>query len=119
LRRFRRRAKEQVAEIREHLLECFPPGTTAKIPEGGHVLWVKLPDACSATDLAVRASRGGIQITPGPLFSPHGDFRNYIRVNCGFPLDIERRAVLARIAELTYEMLDDSLRSRQFLMQDP
>jgi DNA-binding transcriptional MocR family regulator len=100
LRRFRRRAKEQVAETMHFLEERFPRGTTARSPHGGHLLWVKLPDGCSATELAMRASEEGIRIAPGPMFSPHGDFRDYIRLNCGYPLDAARRPVLERIAEL-------------------
>ncbi|WP_144140821.1 PLP-dependent aminotransferase family protein [Paraburkholderia sp. BCC1884] len=100
LRRFRRRAKAQVLETLAYIQEQFPSGTSARLPDGGYLLWVRLPDSRSATELAMCASSEGIRIAPGPMFSPMGKFRDYVRINCGFQLDAPRRAVLRRIADI-------------------
>jgi DNA-binding transcriptional MocR family regulator len=106
LRRFRRRAKAHVAETLEFIEEHFPEGTRARFPDGGYLLWVALPPAQSATELAMRASSEGIRLAPGPMFSPISGFRNYLRINCGHPLDAARQSILKRVADIASEFAD-------------
>jgi DNA-binding transcriptional MocR family regulator len=44
---------------------------------------VQLPDGVDALHLAERALARGISVTPGPLFSASGAYRNCLRLNCG------------------------------------
>ena len=46
---------------------------------------VQLPATVDAVKLSVQARHAGISIAPGPLFSPGGDFKHFIRINCGYP----------------------------------
>jgi DNA-binding transcriptional MocR family regulator len=89
-----------VQKMREAVATEFPEPVRISNPRGGFVLWVELPSAVDAMQLFAEARKAGISIAPGPIFSPVGDFSNYIRLSCGFPWNskIERAiAVLGRL----------------------
>ena len=65
----------------------FPEGTKISRPAGGCVLWLELPRNVDALKLYRLAALQNISIIPGLIFSASGQFKNYIRMSCGFPLD--------------------------------
>lgn len=85
LRSIRFAYRGQVAKMREAVVENFPAGTALSRPKGGYLLWCELPGKVDATGLFESARREGVSIAPGPMFSPTGEFRNCIRINCGYP----------------------------------
>ena len=85
LRRIRRTYQDQVQKMREAIATEFPKPLGISNPQGGFVLWVELAPSLDAMRLCAEARKVGISIAPGPIFSPVGDFRNYIRLSCGFP----------------------------------
>jgi DNA-binding transcriptional MocR family regulator len=100
LRKIRRTYRDQVQKMREAVAIEFPKPLKISNPQGGFVLWVELPATVDAMQLFAEARKAGISIAPGPIFSPVGDFRNYIRLSCGFPWSdkIERAiGVLGRL----------------------
>jgi len=87
---------ERCAEIRrrylhlkERLGESIPDWSWSD-PAGGASLWVQLPSG-SATQFAQVASRHGVAILPGPVFSPSGTCDDRIRLP--FVLDEETLSV--------------------------
>jgi DNA-binding transcriptional MocR family regulator len=96
LRKIRRTYRDQVQKMREAVATEFPNPVKISNPRGGFVLWVELPAAVDAMRLFAEARKAGISIAPGPIFSPVGDFPNYIRLSCGFPwsIKIERAIVV-------------------------
>jgi DNA-binding transcriptional MocR family regulator len=100
LRKIRRTYREQVQKMREAVAMEFPQPIKISNPTGGFVLWVELPATVNAMQLFSQARKAGISIAPGAIFSPTGDFSNYIRLSCGFPWSnkIERAiAILGRL----------------------
>jgi DNA-binding transcriptional MocR family regulator len=85
LRSVRLAYRNQVAKMSEAVAESFPRGVGLSRPKGGYLLWCELPGKADALKLFEQARHAGISIAPGPLFSPSGDFRNFIRINCGYP----------------------------------
>jgi DNA-binding transcriptional MocR family regulator len=85
LRRVRRMYRDQMAATIDAVNRYFPEQTKHTNPRGGHVLWVELPSGVDAIELYEAAAPEGIRIAPGPMFSPHGGYRNFIRLNTGFP----------------------------------
>jgi DNA-binding transcriptional MocR family regulator len=83
LRRLRANFKEQTAAVRAAVLTYFPPGTRVSEPAGGFVLWLELPPQVDSLQLRADALREKISTAPGPIFSARGEFRNYLRINCG------------------------------------
>jgi len=101
LRSVREAYRRQVARIGAAVTESFPAGIRLSRPRGGYLLWCELPGAIDAMQLFREARSAGISIAPGPLFSPAGDFRNFVRLNCGYPWNsaTERAiGVLGRLA---------------------
>lgn len=85
LRRVRRMYRDQMAAAIDAVIRHFPAGTRLTAPQGGHVLWIQLPPGADAMDLYQAAARHGIRLAPGPMFSPRGVYRDFIRLNTGFP----------------------------------
>jgi DNA-binding transcriptional MocR family regulator len=44
-----------------------------------------MPESVDSLDLHRRALERKISIAPGPIFSANGRYRNFIRLNCGYP----------------------------------
>ena len=88
-----------VDAAREEVLRTFPSGTRVTLPEGGFVLWVQLPDGFDGVEVASRAAAAGLVILPGAAFSANLQYRNCIRIACGYPPDVLRPAIrtLARL----------------------
>ncbi|WP_259294278.1 aminotransferase class I/II-fold pyridoxal phosphate-dependent enzyme [Streptomyces resistomycificus] len=64
-----RRARLRVQ--RDHLAALLTgTGWTYTVPDGGLSLWLRLGATGTAQDLAARAARRGLALTPGPLFAP-------------------------------------------------
>jgi DNA-binding transcriptional MocR family regulator len=103
LRRLRREYASNVSLLSQAVTRAFPAGTRVTRPSGGFVLWVQLPETVDSLDLYAHALKGGITITPGHLFSPTNQFRNFIRLNAAaWNLPIER--AVDRLGKMVAEM---------------
>jgi DNA-binding transcriptional MocR family regulator len=81
LRSLRRKLASLQARTTNAVIDHFPAGTKVNRPEGGHFLWVELPDGVDTVDLFEAACASGVVIAPGPLFSSDPEYRRYIRIN--------------------------------------
>ena len=81
--------RDRLIGWRDQLLEAaaqyFPPGTRLTRPHGGYFVWVELPRQVDALKLHRMAMEANISIAPGPIFSAHRRFKNFIRLNYGHP----------------------------------
>jgi len=97
----KRNAERMSALVAEH----FPPETRTSRPVGGSVLWVELPENVDSEQLFDDAIEAGISITPGPIFSPSGRYKNFVRLSYGHPWDDKTeyavRWIGQRVGELT------------------
>lgn len=105
LRKIRTTYRDQVQKMREAVAEAFPQPVRISNPRGGFVLWVELAENVDAMRLFGEARKAGISIAPGPIFSPVGDFRNYIRLSCGFPWDTQTEQAIGTLGKLITRML--------------
>lgn len=99
LRRMRRAYALRVEKMADAVLRHFPEGTQVSSPQGGYVLWVKLPEAVDSFELYRQALALGITLAPGYLFAPGSRYRNYIRLNAAMLLD-ETRWAVERLGEV-------------------
>jgi DNA-binding transcriptional MocR family regulator len=104
LRTLRQAYREQVARMREAIVEAFPEGIGLSRPQGGFVLWCELPKEVDSMDLFKKARAAGVVIAPGPLFSPQGGCRNFIRLNCGYPWSTRTERSLEILGRLLKEL---------------
>jgi DNA-binding transcriptional MocR family regulator len=100
IRRVRRMYREQMASMIDAVERCFPESSRLTRPQGGHVLWVQLPTGVDAMELYDAAVADGIRIAPGPMFSPSGGYRNFIRLNTGFPWNSTTRRQVETLGRL-------------------
>ncbi|MEH6490997.1 aminotransferase-like domain-containing protein [Halopseudomonas sp.] len=100
LQQLRGRLQAQVRAMIEIVRQSFPPGTQVHEPQGGCVLWVRLPDKRDARKLFECALEGGIHVFPGSVFSAGANHYDFLRLNAGSPLTPEIEAKLRRLGEL-------------------
>jgi DNA-binding transcriptional MocR family regulator len=81
LRRIRREYARNVELLSASVERSFPSDMRLTRPTGGFLLWVGLPPAVDSLELYKLARRGGITLAPGYVFSPTGQFPNFIRLN--------------------------------------
>lgn len=100
LRRVRLVYAQQAQRMVEAIVQHFPAGTRVTRPAGGFLLWVELPATLDALVLHRQALEKGISISPGPLFSASGKYRNFIRVSCALPWDEKLARALVTLGGL-------------------
>lgn len=103
--RLRMTMRDQVEKGRYMVAKSFPKGTCISNPQGGNVLWIEMPKGCNCIDIFNRALEHNIGVTPGILFSATRGFKNYIRINCGFPWDATRIKAIETLGGIVNECL--------------
>ncbi len=102
LRKMRRALVQRIAQMSDAILRYFPEDCSVSEPQGGLVLWIRMPEGVDALALHESAMRKGIAIMPGPLFSASGKFGNYMRLNCGNAWSPEIEGAVKSLGELVY-----------------
>ncbi len=97
LKALRRTLAAQQAAALESLAKHLPSGCQVTRPEGGYFLWVELPEGADAIQVFHRALEKGVSIAPGPIFSARREFRNCLRLNCGYPWTTESERALQKL----------------------
>jgi DNA-binding transcriptional MocR family regulator len=100
LKRLRIALWQSVDAARQEVLRTFPAGTRVSTPEGGFVLWIQLPDGLDGRAVQREAAAAGVHLLPGPVFSPSGEYANFIRIACGQPVEVLRSAIRTIAARL-------------------
>jgi DNA-binding transcriptional MocR family regulator len=77
----RRTYERYIGALSQAVQQFFPPECRLTRPGGGFLLWVQLPAHIDSLHLYRQALSAGIAITPGYLFSPTNQYRNFIRLN--------------------------------------
>ena len=102
--RLRKAFRSQVEKARFMISRLFPEGTRISDPQGAFVIWVELPRNINCYDVYTKALEHNIGITPGMLFSATRKFKNYIRINCGFPWTPETEEALEQLADIINDL---------------
>jgi DNA-binding transcriptional MocR family regulator len=99
IRRTRRIYQRHVGALSQAVRRFFPSECCLTRPGGGFVLWVQLPAHVDSLHLYRQAFSEGIAITPGYLFSPTDQYRNFIRLNAANWSDEAEKAI-QRLGEM-------------------
>jgi len=99
LRRMRRVYATRTEKMADAVLRYFPDGTRVSSPQGGYVIWVKLPELVDTLELYRQSLVQGITLAPGYLFGTGSRYRNYIRLNAAMFLD-ENKWAIERLGDL-------------------
>ncbi len=100
LRSLRARLKKQVTQFAEVIEKHFLKETRFVLPQGGLLLWVQLPDNVDGLTVYRQALEHRIAILPGSVCSSSGQFKNYIRIGCGFPLTQQMKKGLMTLGKI-------------------
>ncbi|MBA5762960.1 PLP-dependent aminotransferase family protein [Vibrio sp. 404] len=85
-------------EVRLTILETFPEGTWVSKPEGGFVLWVKLPHHLPNLETKIEQALSlGNYFVPGHFFSLEEDYNHCLRLNFGFGLTEEVKTAIQQL----------------------
>lgn len=106
LRTIRRAYAQKVALMTRALGDCFPPGTRVSRPQGGYLIWVRLPDGLDSMRLYREAVNARITLAPGSIFSPSHKHVDYIRLNAAFWSEHTEKD-LARLGKIVGRLLEE------------
>jgi len=81
LRKIRRAYEQKMARMTRAIEEHFPEGTRIARPQGGYLLWVRLPAGLDSMLLYREAVKSRITIAPGSIFSPTHKYADYVRLS--------------------------------------
>ena len=98
-----RRQRNDLRERRDQLmvnLRDWPDDVRVSLPQGGLCVWVELADQVDTLSAYSQVLQQGVVITPGPLFSVSGQFKNCLRISFSHPWDGHRMEALKRLPEL-------------------
>ncbi len=104
-----RRQRSALSDRRTRLLSelsQWPCELSVSRPEGGLAVWVQLPGEVDAVALYHQGLEKGVVLTPGPLFSASGQYRNCLRISFAHPWDERRLDALSQLSKLVSESLD-------------
>ena len=68
--------------FQDSIAKYFPQGTKTSNPQGGHFIWVKLPDNCDSGKITNIAIKYKISVAPGVIFSSRNLYPKFMRINC-------------------------------------
>ena len=100
LRQLRRAYQSQMLRMTQAICDYFPAQTRVTRPNGGHVLWVEMPQGFDSLRLYEIALQHHISIAPGAIFSPSGSYGNCFRLNAGLPWSDEIDQAMQRLGEM-------------------
>ncbi|BBB27443.1 aminotransferase-like domain-containing protein [Amphritea japonica] len=98
-----RRQRTELRERRDQLmvnLRDWPGDVRVSLPQGGLCVWVELDDQVDTLSAYSQVLQQGVVITPGPLFSVSGQFKNCLRISFSHPWDERRVTALKRLPGL-------------------
>lgn len=111
IRKMRRVLAQRIARMSDAVAAYFPAECSLSEPQGGFVLWIRMPEHVDAMALHGAAIGEGVAIMPGPLFSASGKFGHYLRLNCGNPWSPEVERAVAKLGRLVHNASQQSDRA--------
>jgi len=84
MRQLNRMAAERMHNLREAVINNFPPEAEVTNPGGGFVLWINLPGSGDMNQVYKQARAAGVLFTPGSLFSLEGRWNSALRLSAGY-----------------------------------
>lgn len=101
-----RRQRNELRTRRDWLLaslRTWPGEVRVSTAQGGLSVWLELAESVDTLRAYPLALEQGVVITPGPLFSVSGQFRNCLRISFAHPWDTRRVEALSRLPGLLLE----------------
>jgi 2-aminoadipate transaminase len=94
--------KDKRDAMLDALAEHFPSTCTFSRPEGGMMVWVRMPEGADTWSALEKAVAAGVKYNPGPVFRAERDRKNFFRLTYSYNTPEEIRdgiAILAGVFE--------------------
>ena len=104
LRRIRKTYKQRVENMLKDIRAFFPHCPFISNPEGGYLVWVKLPNKLSSMELYKELLPYNLSVMPGKFFSTDDRYLDYIRL-CAAQYDLSNRHCLKKVGDIIFDML--------------
>jgi DNA-binding transcriptional MocR family regulator len=113
LRQIRQYYKRQRDYFLQLATRHFPEDIRITHPQGGYILWLRLPKGVDGMTLYERALEERIAISPGELFTVNHQYQAFIRINYGQEnrQNLEKAAIL--LGRLMREMMAEISKTHQ------
>ncbi len=99
--------KERRDAMLDALDAYFPPGTTARAPEGGLFLWATLPKPIDTKAMRAQALEGGAAYVSGTAFYPDKrQGRQSMRLNFSYPSLADIEEGMRRLGRVAHQELE-------------
>lgn len=100
LRRLREKLETRMQQGLALMSRRFPQNCSASRPRGGFMCWVRGSSRFDSMEAADQASRLGIRLAPGQLFSVTRAHKNFVALNLSFAWDRDWEEKLGVVASL-------------------
>jgi DNA-binding transcriptional MocR family regulator len=100
LRSLRSRTKKQISDYITCVKKCFPEDVKINNPAGGILLWIEMRSGVDGVKVYQTALDNKISLLPGIVFSACGQYRNFIRLGCGYPFLKKTERALAFLGSI-------------------
>ena len=104
LRRIRRIYRQRTENMIKDIRNFFPPCPFISNPEGGYLVWVKLPNRLNSMELYKELLPHNLSVMPGKFFSTDDRFIDYIRL-CAAQYDLSLQPYLKEVGDVIFDML--------------
>jgi len=91
----------------------MPDGATWTTPEGGHQIWVELPDGVDTHNLLADAARAGVLFAPGFQFHHDGRPSSGMRLSLALADEAAIRRGVAALGRVARERLGEARGARR------
>ena len=112
LKRIHRQLNRSVPFFLRLLIQKLPRGCEMSRPQGGYLIWIRLPKEKDGTKIWSDCVRNGFSVSPGEIFSTTGNFKNYLRVNLGLPQNPRTEKAMLRLGSVIRDTSSQGLAGR-------
>ena len=92
--------KDKRDAMLDSLAEHFPSTCTFTRPEGGMLVWGRMPEGADTWSALEKAVEAGVRYNPGPVFRAERDRKNFFRLTYSYNSPQEIRDGVAVLAEV-------------------
>ena len=89
--------------MRALIAEHFPSEVCISKPQGGSVLWIRCRSHVDTSQIFSKAIEEGVSFAPGQIFSPSGQYKNYMRLSFGVKWSDKIDNAIKTLGKLVYE----------------
>jgi DNA-binding transcriptional MocR family regulator len=94
--------------MRALIAEHFPKEVCISQPRGGSVLWVRCRSHVDTSQFFTQAIAKGVSFAPGEIFSPTGQYKNFMRISYGVKWCEKVDKAIAELGKLVYDYPEKS-----------